>query len=577
MQSEICYWVFCFVPVESQQAGKIFGFAEFLTALALLVVIYTIADVRYRFRLAVTPGALHASTFVVIALIGMQTLLTDVWIAQGWWVPKTAYLTRSTWQGIFGLLFLGTFLTWMYYAFIRPPVYGRRNARRFAQELYRYILRGNDDELRVIANELARSAEPIVRHSKRLSSRSREGREAPKEGKRKAGVEDFAHDILLLIANRKFCRQVVAATPVTAQAFFQEMANANKFNIPIGQFARNVSSEAIAQKGSFIYEEAEGYESGLLGYLKPVSQAIYGNYMLAEALGSNASSPLDISYEEQWAWDTKQWEAYCRAILLTFADFLGGRSSSGHSFALYRAFGDVKSAYRDLYKLNEVPDAFDADAQGRLRVAVRFVKDAIKLIDEQANPPVPLRRVRERTFSKNVYDYLAELIFDMCLAASSVRSPPELSWWINHNTVWSEFFGLVGSGRAWSIVHLKVRRLLYDEIARLTTVPNYKSARILGFCLYVLGLGLGTSKKDYRRPQYPLARAIHSWARKNYLRLRHANREVAEWVLLGSLSFDEVGNHLVKTFAKGLSPEPPKEYLDLEPLPAGEGGAATAG
>jgi hypothetical protein len=274
--NESCYWIFCFTPIEATPATKIFNFSEFLTAVALLVIIYTIADVRYKFRIAVTPGSLYRRTFALITTIGFLTLFTDIWVCEGWWVPKT-WLTLSVWQGILGVLFLGTLLTWMYYAFIHPHVFGRRNAFKFAQELYRYILRGNDNELRVIANELARSAKPLIEHSKRLQHRIYE-KEASRKSvkKKKAGVEDYAHDILLLIANRKFCRHIVGASPVTAQIFFEEMTNTKKFNIPVGQFARNISSEAVAQNDSFLYDEKEGYSTGLLGYLKPVSQAVYG-------------------------------------------------------------------------------------------------------------------------------------------------------------------------------------------------------------------------------------------------------------------------------------------------------------
>jgi hypothetical protein len=566
MTNEICYWLFCFVPVSANHATKIFGFSEFLTAVALFAVIYTVTDVRFKFRIAVTPGSLYVGTFVLIATIGLQTLLTEVWIAEGWWVPKDTWFTYATWQGIFGLLLLGTFLTWMYYAFIYPPIFGRRNARRFAQELYRYILRGTDDELKVIANELARSAKPLIQYSRRLPPYFNGDKGSQKKAKTEAGVEDYAHDILLLIANRKFCRQIVAASPVTAQFFFEEMANINKFDIPIGPFARNISSEAIAQRGSFLYEEDEGYSSGLLGYLKPVSRAVYGNYALVETLATDSfASPLDIDFEEQWVWDEKQWGAYCRASLITLKGCLEKDYGSRNSYALNRAMGNIKSAYRDLYKLNDMPDAYNTDICKRLEVAVRFVKDAIELINKQKNPPQPLHRVREGTYPKNIYDHLALLIFDMCLAASAVKSPPDACWMIHHNIVWSTFFGIGGNSEsAWKTVRFKVRRLLYDEIAHLTEFPNYKGSRILGYCLNVLGTNTGTSKQNYGRDAYALAKAVHSWTKKNYLSMRQENPDVAESALIGSLSFDEVGSRLVKTYFKGLRREAPKSYLELE-------------
>lgn len=563
--NEICYWHFCFTPISTSHPIKIFGFSEFLAAIALLAVVYTFTDVRYKFRIAVTPGFLYLTTFFLIAIIGFQTLLTEVWIAEGWWVPKTIWITYGTWQGIFGLLFLGTFMTWMYYAFIRPPVFDRRNARRFAQELYRFILRGNNDELKVIANELARSAESLIRYSRLVSRRLGSQDEPQKLVKKKPDAEDYAHDILLLIANRKLCRQIVAASPVTAQAFFEEMTDQNKFDVPIGQFSRNISSEAVIQTESFLYGEAEGYESGLLGYLKPVSQAIYGNYKLVEALAVNGISPLDVHYEEQWSWNAKQWEAYCRATLVVLESCLTGDCCQGTSFALNRAMHDIESSFRDLYKLDNMTDDYNSDAYERLRVAADFIKSAIELIDKQPNPPKPLQRVREGTYPKNIYDHLALLTFKMCLDASAIKSPPETCWSVYYGIVWSKTFKGFSDGTAWKIVRSKVSRLLYDEIVELTKTPNYKGTKILGFCLNIL-LGTHTkpTKGSYGRDSYALAKAVQSWTRKHYLPMRKKNLDVAESVLIGRLGFDEAGSRLFVTYAKGLNQEAPKSYLELE-------------
>ena len=157
------------------------------------------------------------------------------------------------------------------------------------------------------------------------------------------------------------------------------------------------------------------------------------------------------------------------------------------------------------------------------------------------------------------------MVYDLCFEASTVNSPPDTCWTIHHNMIWSQFFSTLSSeGAAWVIVRFKVRRLLYDEIARLTDMPNYKGARVLGYCLQVLGLTTGTDKKNYGRNTYALARAVQSWVRKGYLCLRQKNPNVAESVLIGSLSFDKASGRLVKTYFRGLNLEPPKEYLDLE-------------
>jgi hypothetical protein len=165
MECERYYWGICLVAPSGGLQPSIFSFAQFISALALLVIIYTVTDLRYRFRLAISPTPLFRLTYFVIGIIGFGTLLTDIWIRERWLVPKSL-IDQSVWQGILGGFFLLLAMTWISYAFIKPPVFSQKNCLKFAKELYRLILKGSDSELPVIANELVRSAKPLVEFSR---------------------------------------------------------------------------------------------------------------------------------------------------------------------------------------------------------------------------------------------------------------------------------------------------------------------------------------------------------------------------------------------------------------------------
>jgi len=66
----------CFIPLDGS-GQKFFGFSEFLAGLALMVLAWTIADVRYRFRVRTAPIPLLGITFSVVATVGVLTLLTS--------------------------------------------------------------------------------------------------------------------------------------------------------------------------------------------------------------------------------------------------------------------------------------------------------------------------------------------------------------------------------------------------------------------------------------------------------------------------------------------------------------------
>lgn len=549
----------CFVPVST--SASLFGFADFIAALALLIIIYTISDIRYRFRVAVSPIHLPRFSYGFIIFIGFSTLATDVWIAERWLVPDSI-LTAAVWQAILATLFLGLVLTWMWYAFIKPRTFGRDNYESYSRELFRIVMKGSDAELPIIAHELAFSAKSLVTlavGSQKLESEA--------GGSRKPTAEAYANDVLLLIANRKFCRHIVASSPATAIRLFDAVAERKAFDIPIGLFAQNVSAEALQNKDSSLYHEDEGYSSGLLGYIKPFSYALYGNYELVSSF--DFKSPLDIDYKVRNTWDADQFEAYCRVAHMTLSSYLHDGHWGRPFYVLTRALEVMTEAvYRAVHEVRRGDD-YDMDAWRRLHEGVGFIKDSIDAI-EKMNPVPAARtwRYRNNDFTReDLYDVLADAMFEMVYFASHVNGPPEQAWSIHHNAVWSRFFGLGCTGSAWKVMQFKLRRLLYNEIRDLESLPNYKAAHVLGICLNVIGLD-ARKQPTHRRGETALRLAVLAWTRKNYLRLRQFNVDIAEACLIGGITFDAEQCRLVKTFAKGLNLEAPRQFLTLQPLPS---------
>lgn len=553
----------CLAIPSNTASSSIFGFTDFVSTLALLVVVYTITDACFRFRIAVAEPNLLALTFYLVAILGSLVLLTDIWVAQGWLVPML--MSQAVWRGILGGYFLVVPLAWLYYGYVRPPIFSKNNYKQFARELYKAILKGSDSELPAIANELARSASSLVEFSRPVR-RHRHNDETKLNDTRELNVSDYAHDLIFLLGNRKFCRHIVASCPVTAIAFFEHMTLTKSYEIPIGAFASNISAEAILNKDSILYHEGDGYTSGLMGYHKAFSQALYGNFSLIEKLASNGRSPLDIAYEIKRAWDAEQWEAYGGAVLITLTDYVASGSWGRPAYALYRGLEDISHSCMDVYKLAEVEgDYYSSDIFKRLNVAVHSLKAAIDAIEKREPVPQTLLRIRDKNRSiPDLYDHIADAIFEIILNASSLKRPREKCWSVHYNAVWSDLFTM-NQGKAWRLVQRKVRRLLYDEICQLDSFPNYKSSKVLGFCLNVMGPKL-VSKDFFGYGQYALHKVVLAWTKKNYLKLRQVHPEVAESCLIGSISFDEQGARIVKTYIKGLNREAPKEYLELSPL-----------
>ncbi len=552
---ESCYWVlspqwsFCFEQAKELVTPRIFGFAEFIAALALLVIVYTIIDPRYRFRTSIAPVPIVRLTFFVIGFVGLGSLLTEVWLAQGWLVLQAGWMTRVIWQALFGFIFLGTFMVWIWYAFIRPPVFCKANSLRFAQEIYRAILRGGESELNVIADELARSAKSIIAYSETITAR-RERSEKRKD--ENAGVGSIAYELLLLLANRKFCRSVVASCPGTAIELLDQVSRQNKFDIPIGGFIENISTEAFLNKDSLIYHEVEEGYSGLLGYIKPLSTALYGDYELIVGLRAGNFSSLDIGYEIQRGWEPSQWQAYCKASIIFIKTYIQHTNGENVPSVLFRNFEAIKNAFSDLYKLDGLEsDFYNTDIYQRFQIATNHVRELLEIIESNVDINSYTYFDKKIQKQKDIYDLVAGLMFSLIHAGSAIKSPPMTAWTVHHNELWGTFFLNGSSGPASKIVQHKLRRLLYSEIIRMNTFPNYLGARILGLCLNVMGFKRLTN--SYDRNSRPLSCAMRKWVENNFYGLYQNSREVAEAVLIGSISYDPLKNQLIKTYQRGIS------------------------
>lgn len=565
MATETCIHGICFYAL-GPNGPKFFGFAEYLAAMALLVLAWTIADARYQFRIATAPLPLQRIAFVNVALVGVLSLMTDLWRVQGWLVPVGGPLTPAIWQGLLGLTFLLTFLGWAWFAFVQPPRFGPLNAERYIRAVYRAILRGSSDELAVISDEIAHSASRLIKYAPSTHSRWKKSRTLPGGAEpplRK--VEGYANDLLLLIADRRFCRSVVAKSPVLALAVFREIALQKKNDVAIGTFTRNIVAEALLNTDSFLFHETEGYQVGLLGHHKPLSQAIFGDYAMLAGIGT----ALDADLGDSFSWNSGTWVAFLRAARVAIKAYVEAGFPS-NTTVLFRLYSRLEFAALDIYQIDGSKTLdWRSGPYATLRALVDFLKDSIEILSKKPVPKnMELRRRERYGPGHSVYDMVAEGIFNVIFCAASVRSPISTCWTIQHNTIWSALFeSFAEKTEAGAFVRHKVRRLIYNEIKEMERFPNFKGAKFLAFCLNVMGLKFDRPSidKEYR----PLHRAVITWTRRNYESLRAANLEVAEACLVDGMSYDPQNLRLVRTYpAGGLRREPSYVYLDVLPLAA---------
>ena len=553
----------CLTKPPLDAGPSLFGFPEFLTALALLALAFNASDPLYRFRVEVAPFPLRRTAFVLSALVGSFTLLNDIWFIERW--PALPWgVRRATIQALLASPFLIVILAWLWFAFLRRPVFDRWNYKRFHGAILWRMIRGSTAELTAIAGEIGFVAESLVAHS----GLSLTAKRRATEGKAAPGIAIYAHDTLLLLGHRKFCRVVVASSSDTAVALMWAAALKEKYQIPLGRFVQNITAEAILNPDSPLYHEDRHSLMGVFGEMRPFTMAMYGDYKLVEGIGEVASSPFDLDWEIMRALTARQWQAYCDIVLVSFEAFLGEGNLSRNSSLLARAFGEIAQASQDSYQLDGAGlSAAGAELRSKLSASTMFAQNALLALSKVEDVSGLRRRLPapgQPGSYREITDWFADMLYKIIFNASAVDQPDDLAWTIHYNLVWTRLFQYSGGQKAAGIVLFKLRRLLYDEIKHLADFPNFEGARILGICLNIFGVEEARGAR-LKRHDEPLRRAVIKWTKRHYLTLVDSNPRVAQACLIGSISFDPKRRQLIKTYAQGLNAEARRGYLDLDP------------
>lgn len=548
MAVEHCFGQICFIHLDPT-LPRLFGFPEFLAGLALMALVWTIADYRYQFRLDVAPIPVRRTTFWVVTSVGGLTLLTDLWRAEAWLVPVGNILTPGLWQALLGGAFLLTFLTWTWIAFLRPPLFSKRNSGNYFGVLYREIIRGGDKRLAVIAEELQSSAAAIVVLAPEVARPDMIWHRSENISQKWGEAEGNANDIILLIADRKFCQILVQHSPVTAASFFWEMLERKKYEIQIKRFAQNFLSAAIENESSFIHSESSVIGRGLLAHHRIISKALFSDLNMFEA--------LDI-YPEQpacWKWNSNKWKAYSATLLVTIENNIV-EAASRVPPNLNRSMLAIANSPRYGKGIDISEGQFrDGDWVEKFRVASIFIQNVANALVEAELQGVfesmPLRsnidEFREYGHDKPLIDVVVEMIVTLVEQAALIQSPGHQTRLVQENVVWNNVFREL-CDNVGQQVSKSVQRVFYRKLKRGATYPAIREARVFAFFLNVFGLEVEAG--SYRRQERALQKIMLAWMRKNYDLLFYKNRNIARACLPDGFSY-EAENFLIVRKVEG--------------------------
>ncbi|TFI05496.1 MULTISPECIES: hypothetical protein [unclassified Herbaspirillum] len=539
----------------------IFGYAEFVAAMALFALIYTLTDTRYKFRAATSSVNLSAITQRTALTIGLGSLLTNLWYAQH--LPIPVFLdSLPAWQTAFGFAFLAVMILWVRTTHTAPPVFNVANSRRFKRQLLEYVVSGNEKDLGIVARELIRSAGPIIEAIPNREGISRIALISPRSPAENMQVD--ALELMQLMATPRLCRAIAMQTNEVALVFLNEIQRQKKYTDVTALFSKNVTRHMFDHKESLLFYEDHVYDHGFLARTKYFTNAAFGSYDLVEGLGAyGACSPLDATPAFYAPFDEIQLKVFGRCYLLTVTDYCQKAGVFQVSSALSRATDYIALQTEYLSDGSGILNYRDP-AYASFSTACRIFQETLKLLDKLDG--TRWDAIAAMGSDIPFHELFAQQMFEIIGRAAHIRSDEKLCWEIQHNTTWRAFYYRGDFSGPSENIRRILNRLIMSEVNSLLAYANFHNSKVLAMCLNVLGF-VPPGRQRGSRQERTLSRALLSWTRKYFAQVHAGNPRLREMLLTSNMSYDAENNCLVRYHFQGLNDTIPTTKMYLRPAP----------
>lgn len=385
-----------FAFAQTVDGVMIFGFSEFLTVLTLLMIVLSTRDYKYQFRLHISRFS-KETVFRCTIVIGSVILVCDILVFWG----LISHLTQMIFQLCGAIVFLFLVLYWVRVAFIKPPVFNKSNSRKYASEIVWACRNGDEEKIKVLAQELLGSMRSLVHLAPR---------HIPLNNTDYSEVEQDVRQIFSHMGTAIFCRQLIRNSVETAGALFYWMRREGKFSIGLDDFPKNYITEALKWENSFIFRETD-FSNGGLNYKQPNINEIYGDSTLLLNLRGLIEPDFSLTRD----WKPKQVRVYVEILSKAFDACYGVDPAMFSFYVAYEILGLNARSFSWGSKLDQRKrDVFCE--------TMRFYENVISEVIQKRNFFFGKKHYSGDYERKDFMDYFVDSVADMFYCAGSIMN-----------------------------------------------------------------------------------------------------------------------------------------------------------
>lgn len=376
--------------LESTTGKSFFGFSEFLTSLAILMIAWTTTDNKFKFRISISKIP-KKKIYKIAFYIGAITLFFDFLTAIGVFTSLTQLIV----QLVCAVIIFSSVAYWVRRAFVQPPIFNQSNCRQYKTEFFRVCDYGTDEELNAITQEMSHSVNKLVEFAFNY--------EKNKESKCFSEIEEQILYIFTRMGTERFCR--IAAKNGFGEKLLLCMVSQKKYNIGLESFADNFITEALKCDESFIFNEINSHSC-----FQTKIKDIYGNEKLLLRL-CGLIQP-DISSTRNW--NSKQVTAYVTVLSIAFNTCYG---KSAFDISFLKSYKILENTI----KKSCSRENFDKESLDLFEETISFYKKAIDTSFIQKDIFKQKYSYSNKFSEQDFIDYFVDSVVKIIYFASTAR------------------------------------------------------------------------------------------------------------------------------------------------------------
>lgn len=494
-----------------------FDFAAYLAGLAFLWMAWTNSDFRNKFRLHLAKTSVKSFLWMII-LLGFLVLIEDLVFALDI-CSISKFISQPIIQFTFSICLMILVVYWVKTSIFHPPTYNKNNHKRFYHLVDNALAKGDEQELKIVSEEIARCAPEIIEHVQIQYNLDENTPEITWDALRIVG----------LLGNDRFCAIMVRCSVDTVVRVFMETFKQRKPDDFLKPIAKNFITQSLKYNNSFAFYETDG-GNGLISRWKPVVKTLYSDGWMLRCV----PELLEPDYELTSTWNSKQINAYCNIFLHAFKAYF---HYGCDPFVFHRYFEILERVTGKIYLLNNIDyQVYESETYKSFRHVIFTYQKIIWWLSEQEKPGYINKFYTADNNRKDILDFFVDSIDNIIFSSCSIKTSYDLAHTVQRCDVWDITSLTCDSHALTDLLKIKLRRKLY-----LTMKENFgvRGINVLLFLLFNMSLSHSDNEtKHYCRDKF-LHKMVVYFAKRHLLEMYQQAKKWKSFVLPDYFSIDE--------------------------------------